>query len=191
LTSQIEEAQADLEKIDITLKQYPDEIKSVDAQIEQTRKEMKPEHDRYFQSVEEDTDHIYLVLRAISLGAIGAFASFMAQIASAKSLAPPKRPRIRYSVIFAAILVGAIVAIAVVGLFFTKQITIFEPGEAAAVKVPEFWRVTIVCLIAGAFADRIFAATTNRVDKYLGEEIAGRPAERLIPTTGQGNRNQI
>jgi hypothetical protein len=144
--------------------------------IEQMRKDMlEPERNRYFLSIEQDTDHIYLVLRAIALGGIGAFASFMAQIVPIRQRALHRRFRMNYPMIFAVILIGSIVAIAVVGAFFTKQLTIFDPGEQTS-KVPDFWRVTIVGLLAGAFADRIFAATTSRVDRYLGEEPLGPPA---------------
>jgi hypothetical protein len=147
--------------------------------FETLQKEEKPERDRYLKAVEEDTDHIYLILRAISLGGIGAFISFMAQISALK--AQPGSVPPRYFIIFAAIAVGAVVAIAVIGIFHTKQLSLFAVAAdlQQSDRIPDFWRVTIVGLMAGAFADRIFAAATSRVDRYLHDETGPlRPARR-------------
>ncbi len=61
---------------------------------------------------------------------------------------------------------GAVVSVVVIGLFFTGFISIFanaaqNTGEA------DFWKVTILCLLAGAFSDRLFEAAAGRMDTYL------------------------
>ena len=41
----------------------------------------------------------------------------------------------------------------------------------------------MLCLLAGAFADRLFQAAAGRVDQYLGQEDAGQKAQQAPSET--------
>jgi hypothetical protein len=62
---------------------------------------------------------------------------------------------------------GGVVAVIVLGLFFTGFISIFSHAEPVSGN-PDFWKVSILCLLAGAFSDRLFQTAALRMDQYLG-----------------------
>ncbi len=120
---------------------------------------------------QRDTSNLYVVIRALSLGAIGALASiFATQLFSQTTVTlfnqPSAFPRIWLSMIM-----GAIVGVTIVGLFYSGFISIFPQSEPPKGN-PDFWKVTMLCLIAGAFSERLFIAASARVDKYAG---VGKP----------------
>ena len=63
---------------------------------------------------------------------------------------------------------GGIVALVVFALFTTREISVFSNEGGTPDEIPDYWRVVILCLIAGAFADRVFAAARERVDQVTG-----------------------
>jgi hypothetical protein len=58
---------------------------------------------------------------------------------------------------WASIAMGGIVSVVVIGLFFTGFISIFANASHNTGET-DFWKVTILCLLAGAFSDRLFQA---------------------------------
>jgi hypothetical protein len=118
------------------------------------------------EATEADSAKIQVVVRALALGAIGAMMSVFA-----KFLARPRRRSLfdddaSMGRLWVSMAMGSVVSIVVVGLFFTGFISIFSnatqgPGET------DFWKVTILCLLAGAFSDRLFESAAGRVETYL------------------------
>lgn len=128
-----------------------------------------------------DSVNLYLVARALALGAIGALMSIMVKFELAASITKGGESHSWFDEhslpkLWTSTAIGAIVAVVALGLFHTKQITIFSGSEAASSQ-PEFWRVTILCLMAGAFSDRLFQAASKRVDVYIGEESKPRQTD--------------
>ena len=72
-----------------------------------------------------------------------------------------------------------IVALVVFALFTTRELSVFANDGATPDEIPDYWRVVILCLIAGAFADRLFAAARERVDHMTRgqDETGGNPAQ--------------
>ncbi|MCK1388858.1 hypothetical protein [Bradyrhizobium sp. 21] len=129
-----------------------------------------------------DSTNIYVVARALSLGAIGALMSIFA-----KHLAgPPSRAlfedRASIGRMWASLAMGGIVSVVVVGLFFTGFISIFANSTQTTGET-DFWKVTILCLLAGAFSDRLFQAASGRMDTYL-RAGDGRSAVNVNAATG-------
>ena len=69
--------------------------------------------------------------------------------------------------------VGAVVSVVTFGLFHTKQISIFPHTDANS-GLPDFWRVTILCLMAGAFSRK----TISGCGRQGGQLFGGRPRDR-------------
>ena len=108
----------------------------------------------------------YLAMRAVALGALGAFAAALA--AFLHGAAPEARlqhDRTMLSMVF-----GGIVALVVFALFTTRELSVFANVGATPDEIPDHWRVVILCLIAGAFADRLFAAVRARVDQATRDQ---------------------
>lgn len=55
----------------------------------------------------------------------------------------------------------------VFALFYTKQLTIFQNLNGLKSSQPDFWRTTLLCIVAGAFSDKIYDAVSTRVDRYV------------------------
>ena len=114
-----------------------------------------------------DSANLSLVVRALALGAVGALFSILAKDLAAVS-AGPRVPDKHLRKVWASMAVGAIVAVVIIGLFKTGFISIFTEAEKAA-GTPDFWKVTILSLFAGAFADRLFQAAAHRMEGYVGQ----------------------
>jgi hypothetical protein len=143
-------------------KEIEDGAKTIETS-EKKRKELQTIIER---SASESTN-LYLVARALALGAIGAIMSMLAKAAGAEgaNITGPQNLNRMWSTMG----IGAVVAVVALGLFHTKQISIFAQGSVPDGN-PDFWRVTILCLMAGAFADRLFQAASGKVDTYLAQD---------------------
>ncbi|ALQ10199.1 hypothetical protein WNY97_20640 [Pseudoalteromonas fuliginea] len=120
------------------------------------------------------TENIFYAMRALSLGGLGALITLLAS----HMLVPPANGKSKdfmssnnyWSLLLAHTTMGAVVSTVIFGLFYTKQLTIFHPEKVLSDGVsPEFWRVTMLCIIAGAFAEKLYNAASNRVDVYVEE----------------------
>ena len=142
------------------------ELLKAQLQFEQTailianrEEEMRVVTARLHDIMRQSTDQ-YLVMRAFSLGALGALAAALAALlpgATPETRLPNARTML--SMVF-----GGIVALVVFALFTTRELSVFANDGATPDEKPDYWRVVILCLIAGAFADRLFAAARERVE---------------------------
>jgi hypothetical protein len=111
-------------------------------------------------------DNVYLVVRAIALGALGALLyttiNFLSRRRWRDLFADGNLERA-----VAAALVGAIAAVVVFAVFHTRQVSIFSAGAEAAAGRPDFWRVTVFCFGAGAMAGAIYRRSAPHVDRLL------------------------
>ena len=111
----------------------------------------------------EHTKNIFFSMRALSLGGLGALITLLASYV----LIPLKNNSTNssfinrsnyWSLLLGHTLMGAVVSVVILGLFYTKQLTVFQPDSASNGSVtPEFWRVTVLCIIAGAFAQNLYS----------------------------------
>jgi hypothetical protein len=136
------------------LSQSTAEMKALEerrASIEEARAEMRKKID----ATATDSVNIYVVARALALGAIGALMSIFAKFLTTPSSDSLFEDNTSISRMWASMAMGGIVAVVVIGLFFTGFISIFSNATQNA-GATDFWKVTILCLIAGAFSDRLF-----------------------------------
>jgi hypothetical protein len=134
-----------------------------------------------------DTTNIYLVTRALALGAIGAMISIFAKFLLMGSTHFLFEDRMIMSRMWASMVMGGIVAVVVVGLFLTGFISIFS-GSTQNTGPTDFWKVTILCLFAGAFSDRLFQAAAGRMDNYLRTVERGRESKATRAVRASGSR---
>ena len=116
----------------------------------------------------------YLAMRAVSLGALGAFAAALASLLHGAKTAARLHPvRTMLSMLF-----GGIVSLVLFALFNTRELSVFADVATAPDEHPDYWRTVIVCLVAGAFADRLFVAARERVYQATGgqEELRDHAA---------------
>jgi hypothetical protein len=129
-----------------------------------------------------DSVNIYLVARALALGAIGALMSIFAKYLSIPSTQGLFEDKASMGRMWASIAMGGIVAVVVIGLFFTGFISIFANGVQNTNET-DFWKVTILCLLAGAFSDRLFQAAANKMEAYLHTDDVEGKAKTLVSHT--------
>lgn len=129
-------------------------------------------------ATETDSNNIYLVARALALGAIGALMSILAKHLAAANSHPLFEDNTSLGRMWASMTMGGVVAVVVVGLFLTGFISIFAntPQNNSGVPI-DYWKVTILCLLAGAFSDRLFQEAASRVDRYFRPVEAGTKAQ--------------
>ena len=157
--------QSDLNRFRIEIVSIEEKIRVATARV----------HDIMRQSTNQ-----YLAMRAGALGALGAFAATLAAfLHGAASDARLQHGRVMLSMAF-----GSIVALVVFALFTTRELSVFASDGATPDEMPDYWRVVILCLIAGAFADRLFAAAREHVDRVArGQGKTGASTPSPKPTT--------
>jgi hypothetical protein len=147
------ELQADLDQL-LDLKT------STDNQIAEQQKSIAAasqdiaDIDQVIQRVQSQADDLYLVVRGVALGALGALAHTLVAFMSRR------RPQVlfdgRAERAGAAMLVGAIVSVILFAGFHTRQISIFEVPPDSLAQKPDFWRVSVLGLVAGAAASWVY-----------------------------------
>jgi hypothetical protein len=137
-------------------------LKEKKANIETNENELRKKLD----AAAADSVNIYVVARALALGAIGALMSIFAKHLAAPTARPMFEDGAAMGRMWASMAMGAIVSVVVIGLFFTGFISIFANATQNA-GATDFWKVTILCLLAGAFSDRLFQAAAGKMDTYL------------------------
>ena len=135
------------------------------ASIDGSRSELR----KKLETSTTDSTNIYTVTRALALGAIGAMMSIFAKHLAARTTQSLFDDIGAMGRMWISMAMGAIVSVVVIGLFFTGFISIFanaaqNPGDA------DFWKVTILCLLAGAFSDRLFEAAAARMESYIADK---------------------
>lgn len=159
--------------------------------------------DQVIQRVQNQADDLYLVVRGVALGALGALAHTLVAFMSRR------RPRLfrdgRAERAGAAMLVGAIVSVVLFAGFHTRQISIFDVPPDSLAQKPDFWRVSVLGLVAGAAASWVYhsiaasrrlalqavmpvavAAPAAPAPPPASEVPAARPAEP-VPEPAQAN----
>jgi hypothetical protein len=127
---------------------------------------------------EEQSYNAFLLMRSFCLGALGALAIIVHQHAQNRLQDDFDQIRGVYSM-----LSGGVVAVIAFGLFHTRQISIFHSSvNAGEASRPEYWRVTVLCLLSGAFSDKLVRVATNKVDDYL--ERGGKIRNRRPRSSG-------
>ncbi|MGL6529193.1 hypothetical protein ACSZM9_08840 [Aeromonas hydrophila] len=129
-------------------------------------------------------ENLYYVMRALCLGALGAILTLLAN-SSIKS-----KKLVNYNSLFSEpdywqslitnCLAGSIISVVAFALFYTKQISIFDSTIESNSHAPDFWRSTLLCLIAGAFAEKIYDAVSTKVDGYV-EQSSSRSNNAIQP----------
>lgn len=129
-----------------------------------------------------ESTNVYLVTRALALGAIGAILSLFATFGLPRETGKLFDDYFLRRV-WMSMAIGSVVSVVALGLLHTRQISVFTQADAPQ-GIPDFWRVTILCLLAGAFSDRLFQAAAGRVEQYLGSEKAAgvAPSQTRIST---------
>jgi hypothetical protein len=153
------------------------ERKKIETSLDALRKQESDIRVNIDKSVEQ-SKIIYLVTRALSLGAVGAIMSILAQ--SLRVQPPQLAGQLSASQVAGPVALGAVVSVVVVGLFFTGFISIFS-GSGDGAKDVDFWKITILCLLAGAFADRLFQSASSRLTNYLAPDDADGKAAHRTP----------
>jgi len=122
------------------------------------------------------TENIFYAMRALSLGALGALVTLIATNIIGiqkieKSIGLFKLSNY-WSLLISHAFLGAVISVVIFGLFYTKQLTIFQPDNTTGTNStpPEFWRVTMLCILAGAFAEKLYSAASHKVDQYVDED---------------------
>lgn len=157
------------------------QLQETRTNIEASRTELRKKLDA---SAAESTN-IYVVARALALGAIGAMMSVLAKYLATPNAHALFEDRASMGRMWASMAMGAIVSVVVVGLFFTGFISIFTNASQTTGET-DFWKVTILCLLAGAFSDRLFQAAAGRMDSYLRDGALA--PEASADAVGRGGR---
>ena len=121
----------------------------------------------------------YLAMRAVSLGALGAFAAALAALLHGAKVGT----RLHHGRTMLSMVFGGIVALVIFALFTTRELTVFASVGATANETADYWRVVIVCLVAGAFADRLFVAARERV--YQATRSQDQSGNDAPPSQGE------
>jgi len=149
---------SEMDQVSATKKALEDKRASIEASRADLRKKID--------ASAADSVNIYLVARALALGAIGALMSIFAKYLSDPIPHTLFDNDASLGRMWASIAMGGIVSVVVIGLFFTGFISIFA-NAAQNTGETDFWKVTILCLLAGAFSDRLFQAAAGKMDTYL------------------------
>ena len=175
LASSVEKAQNNLidaqtgyRKAEAYLGERVSKLASRTNELEAVENDLKEKEVR-LKELNRESEYHYLAVRAFCLGALGAFAAAIALFLAAAE----KQPNVPFRAgrTLLSMPLGGLVSIIVLALFTTREISVFSnPGQIANGGSPDYWRIAILCLVAGAFADRLFAVAQQRVDDYLAQQ---------------------
>ena len=128
--------------------------------------------------ITRQSNNQYHAMRAVSLGALGALAAALAAfLPGAKT-----KTRLNHAHTMLSMVFSGIVALVVFALFTTRELSVFVNVGPTPDEIPDYWRVVIVCLIAGAFADRLFVAARERV--YQATRGQDESSDTAAPSQG-------
>jgi hypothetical protein len=181
--------QADLENLVELQRIVRDQMLDLDKSIKRAQSNID-ELSRVIDRAHGHADNVYLVVRGIALGALGALLCVSVGALS----------RRRWSELFAegdferaigAALVGAVAAVVAIALFHTRQVSIFATSPDEAAGRPDFWRVTILCLGAGAVAGAVYRRNAPRLDRLLAPAPGPEPEPKSVkPAHGEDDQAQ-
>jgi hypothetical protein len=127
--------------------------------------------ERQIGAIEAENRNRFYAFRALSLGALGALAAILSRLVMPwrEEQIGGGMPHLSAGRTLAALAVGAVTAVIVFGAFLTGDVSLYA---GAPVIDPDFWRMTIVCLLAGAlsiFLHRAAEARFGRGGRTLAE----------------------
>ncbi len=140
--------------------------------------------DQVIQRVQNQAENLYLVVRGVALGALGALAHTLVAFMSRR------RPQLfrdgRAERAAAAMLVGAVVSVVLFAGFHTRQISIFDVPPDSIAQKPDFWRVSVLGLVAGAAASWVYhsiAASRRLALQAVMPAAVAAPAAPMPPAS--------
>lgn len=135
-----------------------------------------------------DVASFYYAIRAMALGALGALITHLVRqslIKQANTDPDNPSPAPQEIPLTPLLIIGSLVAVAAFGLFYTKTLSLITPSASDIEKAPEYWRITMLCLIAGAFAERIYDMVRARID-----QLASETDRRMVQRQGKAGRTK-
>ncbi len=114
----------------------------------------------------------FFVLRALSLGALGALIGLIAKSTLSTNInnADHKRQFLSMKNYWSNLVTfpasGAVVSVVVFSLFYTQQISLFNSDNSTN-EIPDYWRTTMMCIISGLFAERIYTIVSAKFQEYF------------------------
>jgi Skp family chaperone for outer membrane proteins len=166
------ELQADIDQL-LDLKATEEQqVVELQKSVAQTEKDIA-DIDRVVDRVQNSAETIYLAVRCVALGALGAMVQTLVAFLSRRRLAL----LFRYGNVeraFAAMMIGALAVVATFSAFHTREVTIFNTVADASDLHPDFWRVTVLGLAVGALASWIFQAVTAGDRRFAQPDMATR-----------------
>ncbi|MEP1384814.1 MAG: hypothetical protein ABJK64_13600 [Paraglaciecola sp.] len=118
--------------------------------------------------------NIFYVIRALSLGALGAMLTLITRPVT-NSASPSRYESIftnqfYWQLLISSVLSGALISVVVFSMFYSNQLSIFINENTPSSTAPSFWRITLVCLVSGAFAEKIYQAISGKVTSYTQQQ---------------------
>jgi hypothetical protein len=169
------ELQADLDQL-LDLKTTEEQqVAELQKSVAQADKDIA-DIDRVVDRVQNSAETVYLAVRCVALGALGAAVQTLVAFLARRRLAL----LFRYGNVeraFAAMMIGALAVVAAFSAFHTREVTIFDTAPDLPDLHPDFWRVTVLGLVVGALASWIFQAVTAGDRRFLQPGLPARPAE--------------
>ena len=129
--------------------------------------------ERRIGAIEAENRNRFYAFRALCLGALGALAAILSRLVMPwrEEQIGGGMPHLSAGRTLAALAVGAVTAVIVFGAFLTGDVSLYASAGAPVID-PDFWRMTIVCLLAGAlsiFLHRAAEARFGRSGRALAE----------------------
>lgn len=143
-----------------------EDLSSSSASLEQTvkRVEKKLQSGTYTEVVK----NWVLVMRALCLGALGALAAFIVRPPGKAVAHNILNDSDYWYIVVSQLLVGAITAVAGFALMYTDFLSIFKFDTNGQVEtVPDYWKITLLCTVLGAFSHHIYGAVRIRIDRLI------------------------
>jgi len=160
-----------------------DAIRLTKIRIEGLDQDIERTEDR-LEAIERETVDHHLTVRSIALGALGALTAAIGAYVKRReeedqrqlTLPPGERMRVssfRDGRTILSMVFGGMVSLVVFAMFTTREISVFSNQAVSPDQLPNYWRMAILCLVSGAFADRLFLAAQNRVNNAVDPKNPG------------------
>ncbi|MFO1057298.1 MAG: hypothetical protein U1E53_10060 [Dongiaceae bacterium] len=170
------ELQADLDQL-LDLKTTEEQqLAELQKSVTQVEKDIA-DLDRLVDRVQNSAETVYLAVRCVALGALGAAVQTLVAFLSRRRLSL----LFRYGNVeraFAAMMIGALAVVAAFSAFHTREVTIFNTAPEPPDLHPDFWRVTVLGLVVGALASWIFQAVTAGDRRFVQPGAAARSGDQ-------------
>ncbi len=159
-------------------------ISSLQERVESHRESI----DRVAQQIEkaplrQSSADTALAFRALALGALGAMVTLL--ISHERDGQRRARTlfldRDFFSIFISQMIRGCVVAVAGYALIFTDILSFQNSPIGEPEEIPDFWKMTLVCIALGAFSERIYDAVGARIpstDDGVGDATSNRSLDK-------------